>query len=89
WAERGDRSRQIDYQVWCGPAMGAFNEWTRDTFLAEPAERKVAVVAMNLLFGAALSQRLHWLRSQRVRLPHEPRWNAPLPLAVLREWAAL
>jgi len=28
WAKDGDSSRKIDYQVWCGPAMGAFNEWT-------------------------------------------------------------
>ena len=32
WANAGVEDRQVDYQVWCGPAMGAFNEWTRDTF---------------------------------------------------------
>ena len=25
--------RQIDYQIWCGPAMGAFNQWVKGTFL--------------------------------------------------------
>ncbi len=57
WANRGDLSRKIDFQIWCGPAMGAFNEWTRDTFLSRPQERRVATVAMNLLFGAAVSRR--------------------------------
>ncbi len=27
WAKQGDVTRKIDYQVWCGPAMGAFNQW--------------------------------------------------------------
>ncbi len=32
WANAGVEDRQVDYQIWCGPAMGAFNEWTRDSF---------------------------------------------------------
>jgi trans-AT polyketide synthase/acyltransferase/oxidoreductase domain-containing protein len=31
WANAGDPSRVMDYQVWCGPAMGAFNEWVKGT----------------------------------------------------------
>ena len=27
WANAGEPSRTVDYQVWCGPAMAAFNEW--------------------------------------------------------------
>src|SRR5439155_671323 len=27
WANAGEPTRQGDYQVWCGPAMGAFNDW--------------------------------------------------------------
>jgi trans-AT polyketide synthase/acyltransferase/oxidoreductase domain-containing protein len=64
WANSGDASRRLDYQIWCGPAMGAFNEWTRGTFLAQPANRTVASVADNLLYGAAVMQRLNGLRSQ-------------------------
>jgi len=64
WANSGDPSRRLDYQIWCGPAMGAFNEWTRGSFLAQPENRRVAVVAHNLLHGAAVTQRLNLLRTQ-------------------------
>jgi len=40
WANAGDAGRQMDYQIWCGPAMGAFNEWTKGSFLEEPANRR-------------------------------------------------
>ena len=64
WANAGEPSRKLDYQVWCGPAMGAFNEWTRGTYLAAPAERQVARVALNLLVGACALRRLDILRPQ-------------------------
>jgi trans-AT polyketide synthase/acyltransferase/oxidoreductase domain-containing protein len=35
---RGDETRRMDYQIWCGPAMGAFNDWVRGSFL-EAAQR--------------------------------------------------
>lgn len=69
WAKKGDVDRQIDYQVWCGPAMGAFNEWTRDTFLARPENRRTVDVALNLMHGAAALARLQQLRNQGVALP--------------------
>ncbi len=68
WANAGEPSRRVDYQVWCGPAMGAFNEWTRGTFLERPERRDVVNVAMNLLFGAAALTRAGWLRTQGVPL---------------------
>ncbi len=69
WANAGDASRQIDYQVWCGPAMGAFNEWTRDSFLAQPGQRTVVNVACNLIYGAAVVTRINHLKQQGVVLP--------------------
>lgn len=71
WANAGDPSRTIDYQVWCGPAMGAFNEWTRGSFLEKAENRKAAIVAQNLMHGAAVLTRFAALRSQGVRLPEE------------------
>ena len=53
WAKDGDPGRKVDYQVWCGPAMGAFNEWVGGSFLERPEQRRVAVVALNILYGAA------------------------------------
>jgi hypothetical protein len=70
WANTGDPTRKIDYQIWCGPAMGAFNHWTKGTFLEKRENRKTVAVAMNLLLGAAVTTRLNWLRHQGVILPH-------------------
>ncbi|HVP13139.1 MAG TPA: PfaD family polyunsaturated fatty acid/polyketide biosynthesis protein [Phycisphaerae bacterium] len=69
WATSGDASRKADYQVWCGPGMGAFNEWARGSFFEKPEHRNVVTVAMNLLLGAAVLTRANWLRAQGVTLP--------------------
>jgi trans-AT polyketide synthase, acyltransferase and oxidoreductase domains len=69
WANTGDDSRQLDYQVWCGPAMGAFNEWTKGSALEHPAGRTVVGVALNLLYNASLHLRRESLRQQGVTLP--------------------
>lgn len=84
WANSGEPSRRLDYQIWCGPAMGAFNEWTRGTFLAQPANRRVATVAYNLLFGAAVMQRINVLRSQGFVLPAGAGHVVPRELNQLR-----
>jgi PfaD family protein len=68
WAVQGEPRRQIDYQIWCGPAMGAFNAWTKGSFLADPAQRDIVTVAFNLLFGAAVLTRCQQLRYQGVEL---------------------
>ncbi|PIU20143.1 MAG: 2-nitropropane dioxygenase [Elusimicrobia bacterium CG08_land_8_20_14_0_20_59_10] len=66
WPLSGDSSRKLDYQVWCGPAMGAFNEWAKGSFLEAPRSRGAVTVAYNLLAGAAALTRLHALRCQGV-----------------------
>ncbi len=69
WAQSGEASRKADYQVWCGPGMGAFNEWTKGSFLERPERRDVVTTAMNLLWGAAVLTRVNWLRAQEAALP--------------------
>jgi PfaD family protein len=69
WANAGDPARKIDYQIWCGPAIGAFNQWVKGSFLEKPQNRKTVTVAMNLLCGAAVATRVSWLRSQGVVFP--------------------
>ena len=49
WAIDGLAERSSDYQIWCGPAMGAFNDWVRGTFLEEQSRRTVAQIGLNLL----------------------------------------
>lgn len=69
WAIDGDTGRRTDYQLWAGPAVGAFNRWTRGTFLAEPGERTVTQIALNLLEGAAVVTRAHQARTFGVPVP--------------------
>ena len=71
WANAGEPSRQLDYQVWCGPAMGAFNEWAKGSPLEQPKNRTVVGVALNLLYGACIVLRRESLRQQGVLLPDE------------------
>jgi PfaD family protein len=68
WAKHGDEDRQIDYQIWCGPAMGAFNAWAKDSCLEKVDRRYVADMAINLLYGAAGLMRCQWLHNQGIEL---------------------
>jgi len=86
WAKDGNPGRKMDYQVWTGPSMGAFNEWTAGSFLAEAAQRKVVTVARNILYGAAVLSRATVLRSQGVHLPAEAVKNTPLLDSELKEY---
>lgn len=69
WAIEGRADRKMDYQIWCGPAMGAFNAWTRGSFLEDPAQRGVVQIALNLLEGAAVLTRAQQLRALGVAMP--------------------
>ncbi|OQY56811.1 MAG: 2-nitropropane dioxygenase [Candidatus Parabeggiatoa sp. nov. 2] len=64
WAIAGEKGREMDYQIWCGPAMGAFNDWVKGSILAEPNNRRVADVAHLMMTGAAFLYRLHNLKLQ-------------------------
>jgi len=77
WANAGEASRKGDYQIWCGPAIGAFNEWARGSFLEASDRRDVVTLGMNLLVGAAALARVGWLRAQGVSLPRAARRFLP------------
>lgn len=80
WAIAGDPERRSDYQIWCGPAMGAFNAWVRGSFLADPERRGAVQVARNLLEGAAVVTRAQQLRSCGVPVPAAAFDFRPRPL---------
>jgi trans-AT polyketide synthase, acyltransferase and oxidoreductase domains len=80
WPIDGDSDRRLDYQIWCGPAMGAFNAWVKGSFLADPSQRTVAQVARNLMEGAAYVTRAFQLRSYGVPVPAEAFAFVPRPL---------
>jgi trans-AT polyketide synthase, acyltransferase and oxidoreductase domains len=61
----GDRDARVDYQIHCGPAMGAFNRWVAGTELADWRARDVAEIAERLMRATAdlLGDRLSALRA--------------------------
>jgi trans-AT polyketide synthase/acyltransferase/oxidoreductase domain-containing protein len=69
WSTTGNPNRLADYQIWCGPAMGAFNSWVAGTPLASLPNRRVAHVGSQLIRGAAFAARITQLRFAGVRLP--------------------
>jgi len=85
WAERGVSERRIDFQVQCGPSMGAFNEWVRGSVLEEKEARDVASVSMNLLVGASVMLRLANLRTQGVVFPERVSRYTPVRSSELEE----
>ena len=81
WAIEGTPDRRTDYQIWCGPAMGAFNRWVAGSFLTDPANRTVAQIARNLLEGAAVVTRAQQARTYGAPVPSTAFHYRPRPLA--------
>ncbi|MEU5116786.1 PfaD family polyunsaturated fatty acid/polyketide biosynthesis protein [Streptomyces longwoodensis] len=69
WAITGTADRRLDYQLWCGPAIGAFNHWVAGSFLAAPEARTVSAIGWNLLEGATAITRAQQLRAAGVPVP--------------------
>lgn len=67
WAISGNPDRVVDYQIWCGPSMGAFNEWVKDSYLEKLENRKVIDIAANLLYNSCYILRANNLLYQ---IPH-------------------
>jgi len=81
WSNSGEKGREMDYQIWCGPAMGAFNEWVRGTYLEKPENRSVVDVALHILTGAAYLQRVRLLNAYGVQTsPDLERYQPLQPL---------
>ena len=69
WSVAGEKDREMDYQIWTGPSMGAFNNWVKSTYLEAPQNRLVADVGMHILHGCAFLYRLRLLEMQGVVFP--------------------
>jgi trans-AT polyketide synthase/acyltransferase/oxidoreductase domain-containing protein len=63
-AMRGSAEQKVDYQIHCGPAIGAFNQWVKGTALENWRNRHVDEIADKLMQGTAelLSQRCQELK---------------------------
>ncbi|MEM7715852.1 MAG: PfaD family polyunsaturated fatty acid/polyketide biosynthesis protein, partial [Cyanobacteria bacterium P01_A01_bin.68] len=68
WSNSGEKGREVDYQVWCGPAMGSFNDWVRGSYLSEPNNRHVVDVAKQIMKGASYLYRVQSLKMQGLHI---------------------
>jgi trans-AT polyketide synthase, acyltransferase and oxidoreductase domains len=80
WSNRGEKDREADYQIWCGPAMGAFNAWVKDTYLADLNHRRVVDVAVHIMTGAAFLYRVNSLKLQGLQMPAQYSQYYPSPI---------
>jgi PfaD family protein len=80
WSFQWIESRRMDYQIWMGPAQGAFNAWVEGTFLEATQNRTVVQMALNLLEGAAVITRAHQCRTYGIDVPAEAFDFRPRPL---------
>jgi trans-AT polyketide synthase, acyltransferase and oxidoreductase domains len=80
WSITGNPDRLTDYQIWCGPAMGAFNGWAAGSYLAPVRNRRAADIAVHLMRGAAVAARTTHLRTAGVQLPASASGYVPTPL---------
>ncbi len=53
-AIQGDSQYKVDYQIYCGPAMGAFNQWVKGTALENWRDRHVDTIAEKLMQETAV-----------------------------------
>lgn len=66
WANTGVKDRVLDYQIWCGPSMGAFNSWVKGTYLEDYKNRQVSDIGEKIMKGAAYLYRMQSLKMQGV-----------------------
>jgi len=69
WARIGEKDRKRDFQIWCGPSMGSFNDWVAGTWLEALDARRVVDIADAVLTGAAALRRVEAARALGVSLP--------------------
>ncbi|WP_414550498.1 PfaD family polyunsaturated fatty acid/polyketide biosynthesis protein [Anabaena sp. CCY 0017] len=69
WSNSGEKGREIDYQIWCGPAMGSFNNWIKGSYLADLNNRRVVDVANHIMTGAVFLYRTQVLKIQGLEIP--------------------
>ncbi len=80
WSNIGEPDRETDYQIWCGPSMGAFNAWAQGSYLEDVSQRRVVDIAHHLMTGAAFLSRVRHLQSQGVSFSPGVDTYVPEPL---------
>jgi PfaD family protein len=58
WAIGDVTDRRTDWCIFCGPSLGAFNEWVAGSYYEDHQNRKVAELGALLLHGASVLKRI-------------------------------
>jgi trans-AT polyketide synthase/acyltransferase/oxidoreductase domain-containing protein len=69
WSNSGEVGREMDYQIWAGPSLGAFNAWAKDSYLDDYTQRHAVDLAKHMMYGAAYQARINLLLAQGVSIP--------------------
>ena len=67
----GDPSRKVDYQVHCGPSLGAFNQLVKGSTLEDWHNRFVDDIAIKLMHAATNVLNIKLLQLQGVQIPED------------------
>lgn len=85
WANKGVKERLTDMQIWCGPSMGAFNDWAKGSYLEAYQNREAADIALHIMEGAAYLYRVQALKTQGIHLDNDlANYQLSAPIASLR-----
>ena len=77
WARLGEADRKRDFQIWCGPSMGSFNDWVSGTWLEALESRSVVDIADAILHGAAALRRVEAARALGSDVPSDAEHPSP------------
>ena len=84
WANKGVKERLTDMQIWCGPSMGAFNDWAKGSYLEAYQNREAADIALHIMEGAAYLYRVQALKTQGIHLDNDlANYQLSTPIASL------
>jgi trans-AT polyketide synthase, acyltransferase and oxidoreductase domains len=66
-AMQGNEEQKVDFQIHCGPAMGAFNQWVKGTELQSWRNRHVDEIGLKIMSATArlLSTRLEAMANRK------------------------
>eukprot|EP00516_Mucochytrium_quahogii_P007161 CAMPEP_0203753802 /NCGR_PEP_ID=MMETSP0098-20131031/7505_1 /ASSEMBLY_ACC=CAM_ASM_000208 /TAXON_ID=96639 /ORGANISM=" , Strain NY0313808BC1" /LENGTH=1992 /DNA_ID=CAMNT_0050644557 /DNA_START=38 /DNA_END=6016 /DNA_ORIENTATION=+ len=82
WANDGVQGRTTDYQIWCGPAIGSFNDFIAGTYLDKNVSGVfpcVQQVSKHIIHGACYHQRLNQLRMNGIDLQDDASYKPSTP----------
>ena len=74
-AMRGASEQKVDYQIHCGPAMGAFNQWVKNTEMEPWRNRCVAAIAERLMQGTAQLMNARFAALNSPQAAVRPAWQ--------------